>query len=117
MSKKNKNAIESHLENLMAHILKWKNQIQKRSKSWENTIRRTRDDIKGIQQEQPSLNDTYIEKIWEETLEKAKKTAEKEMQASVKDDKLTWDEVFETPYILALIFIAFLMIISLVRDI
>ena len=109
MSKKNKNAIESHLEVLVAHILKWKNQIQKRSKSWEKTISRSRKDIKDIQKEQPSLNDEYIESIFDETLKKAKKAAEKEMLEKVKDDKLTWDEVFKMPYILTLIFIIFLL--------
>ena len=109
MSKNNKNSIASHLEVLMAHVLKWKNQILKRSKSWENTIKRAREDIKGLQKKQPSLNDKHLEKIFEETLEKAKKAAESEMQEPVKDDKLTWNEVFKNPYILSMILIALLI--------
>ncbi len=109
MSKNDKNAIGSHLKVLMAHILKWKNQIQKRSKSWQKTIEKTLRDIKGLQQEQPSLNDKHLEKIFEETLEKARKTAEKEMQETVKDDKLTWGEVFKNAYLLSLIFIILLI--------
>jgi len=109
MSKKNKNAIESHLEVLVAHILKWKNQAQKRSKSWEDTIKRAREDIKRLQKKQPSLNDEYIESVFDETLKNAKKSAEKEMLEKVKDDKLTWDEVFKMPYILTIIFIIFLL--------
>lgn len=33
------------------------------------------------------------------------------MKETVKDDKLTWDEVFKTPYILVLIFIVFLILL------
>ncbi len=109
MSKTDKRALESHLENLMMHILKWKNQIQKRSKSWINTIRNSRNKIQEIQSKTPSLNDKYLEKIFEETLEKARKTAESEMQEPVKDSQLTWDDVFKNPYILSLILAALLI--------
>lgn len=111
MNKSNKDSMKSHLENLMTHILKWKNQISKRTPSWAKTILNARDEIKRLQKKQPSLNDKHIEKIWEEALEKAKKQAEKEMQMPMKDDKLTWEEVFKTPYILALIFLVFLIIV------
>jgi predicted nuclease of restriction endonuclease-like (RecB) superfamily len=109
MSKKEKRALESHLQNLMMHILKWKNQIQKRSKSWSETILRAREDIKDIQNEQPSLNDDYLKSIFEESLKKAKNSAEKEMQQAVSDDKLTWDEVFKNPYFLSFCVLALLM--------
>ena len=113
MSKKNKRSLESHLENLLAHILKWKNQAQKRSKSWENTIRNSRNKIQEVQETNPSLNDEYIESIFDKTLESAKKIAEKEMKEKVKNDSLTWDEVFKMPYLLAIIFIIFLITIFL----
>jgi len=101
--------MESHLENLMAHLLKWKNQVHKRTPSWIKTILNTRREIKDLQTKEPSLNDEYIESIFDETLKKAKKAAEKEMLEKVKEDKLTWDEVFKMPYILTLIFIIFLL--------
>jgi len=50
-----------------------------------------------------------VEKIFDKTLEKAKKAAEKEMQEKVIDDKLTWEEVFKLPYLLPIIFIIFLI--------
>ena len=114
MSKKNKRSLESHLENLLAHILKWKNQAQKRSKSWENTIKESRRAIQEVKKEQPSLNDKYIESIFDKTLKNAKKAAEEEMKENVKNDSLTWDEVFKMPYLLAIIFIIFLITIFLV---
>ncbi len=109
MSKSNKDSMKSHLENLMAHILKWKNQISKRTPSWAKTILNARGEIKRLQKKQPSLNDKYLEKIFEETLEKARKAAENEMQEPVKDSQLTWYEVFKNPYILSMILIALLI--------
>ena len=113
MSKKNKRSLESHLENLLAHILKWKNQAQKRSKSWERSISNARKEIKDLQNKNPSLNDEYIESIFDETLKNAKKIAEEEMKEKLKNDSLTWDEVFKMPYLLAIIFIIFLITIFL----
>ena len=110
MSKKNKMSLHSYLEILMAHILKWKNQISKRRKSWENTIKETRKAIQDVQEEQPSLTDDYIKSIFEETLEKAKRLAEREMKEPVKDDKLTWDEVFKFPYLLGFVLLIGLLL-------
>jgi hypothetical protein len=48
-----------------------------------------------LQKKEPSLNDDYLKSIFEESLKKAKNSAEKEMQQAVSDDKLPWDEVFK----------------------
>ncbi len=109
MSKKEKRALESHLQNLMMHILKWKNQIQKRTLSWRKTIDNSRKEIAKIKEENPSLNDDYLKSIFEENLKKAKNSAEKEMQQAVSDDKLTWDEVFKNPYFLSFCVLALLI--------
>ncbi len=101
--------MESHLENLMAHIIKWKNQIGKRSVSWARTIFNSREKIKDLQKKEPSLNDDYLKSIFEESLKKAKNSAEKEMQQAVSDDKLTWDEVFKNPYFLSFCVLALMI--------
>jgi predicted nuclease of restriction endonuclease-like (RecB) superfamily len=109
MSKKEKRALESHLQNLMMHILKWKNQIQKRTLSWTKTIDNSRKKITKIQEENPSLNDDYLKSIFVESLKKAKNSAEKEMQQAVSDEKLTWEEVFKNPYFLSLCLLVLLL--------
>ncbi|WEK52258.1 MAG: DUF29 domain-containing protein [Candidatus Kaistia colombiensis] len=48
-------ALESAYRLLLAHLLKWKYQPQKRSSSWEITIGRERDNIEGRERESRTL--------------------------------------------------------------
>jgi len=49
----------------MVHILKWKTQPSRRTRSWVSTIVQARHAIEDIQLEIPSLNRDFIEKIWD----------------------------------------------------
>ena len=49
------NAIESHLERLLLHLLKWRHQPERRSDSWANTIGRERDNIEVQLEDSPGL--------------------------------------------------------------
>jgi Domain of unknown function DUF29 len=100
MSQKEEHALGSYLEKLMMHIIKWKTQIGKRSKSWINTINNARKKIKELQEDKPSLTDSWIESIWEKAFKAAKKEAEGEMKQKTDIENLTWQEVFEDRYLI-----------------
>jgi hypothetical protein len=48
-------ALESRLEALIEHLLKWKFQPERRSRSWRNTIREQRAQIAKLLRKMPSL--------------------------------------------------------------
>ncbi|MDZ7935954.1 MAG: DUF29 family protein [Emticicia sp.] len=100
MANSERKALLSQLKRLMLHIIKWKIQSQKRSKSWIKSINDAREEIELAQEFSPSLNKNYIESIWEKTLKLAKRGAEDEMEISLKNTEieLTWQEVFEQEY-------------------
>jgi hypothetical protein len=101
MARGEKRAIRSQLVRLMHHILKWKIQPDKRSRSWLLTILNARDEIETEQEYSPSLNKNHIEEIWKNALKQAKKQAEIETAIPIKQmNDLTWKEVFETEYAL-----------------
>lgn len=53
--RRDKNEIESRLRGLMAHLLKYQFQPQRRSHSWTTTIRNHREAIQYLLQKMPSL--------------------------------------------------------------
>lgn len=55
MGKGNKRSVFSHLSVLIAHLLKWKFQSVRRSKSWALTIKNQRFEISDLLNESPSL--------------------------------------------------------------
>jgi Domain of unknown function DUF29 len=55
MGKSNKRALFSHLAILMAHLLKWKYQPVRRSKSWSLTIKNQGFELTDLLNESPSL--------------------------------------------------------------
>jgi hypothetical protein len=55
LGRSDKRQIESRLEILIAHLLKWKYQPGRRSGSWTSTITQQRLRIKGLLKESPSL--------------------------------------------------------------
>jgi hypothetical protein len=98
LARSEKRALRSQLTRLMTHIMKWKTQPRKRSKSWRATINAARREISDIQEETPSLNRQVIEQLWDRSFQAAKDAAEAEMDEESKVAKLTWSEVFEKEY-------------------
>ena len=98
LARSDRRALESHLMRLMQHIMKWRVQPDRRSRSWAATIRTARRQIARLQRETPSLNRRVIEAIWDDVLLDALDEAEGEMNRRVAPLTLTWDEVFETEY-------------------
>lgn len=57
LGRSNRRAIVSHMERLMLHLLKWREQPQGRGPSWRSTIRHARREIAKLLAESPSLYD------------------------------------------------------------
>ncbi len=98
LARAEKRALRSQLTRLMAHIIKWKSQPDKRSRSWRATINNARREIEEIQEDTPSLNRTVIELLWEKAFKGATEDAEGEMGQPSSVSKLSWKEVFEKEY-------------------
>ena len=94
-------AVRSHLCQLMAHILKWKIQPDRRSRSWTVTIANARDEIKDIQELVPSITDETIREVWTKCFHRAKRMAELETGITIKISSLTEQEVFDDEYFLS----------------
>jgi len=103
MAKKHHHAIYSYLVVIMTHIIKWKSQSDKKSKSWENSIENSQKAIEDIRDNNPGISDASIQGKWEKAFSEANKKAEKEMEKKSTVDNLTWEQVFETKYVLTVL--------------
>lgn len=98
LARADRRALKSQLVRLMAHIIKWRTQPGRRSRSWTATIENARDEIADLQRETPSLSRAVFEETWDRCFQAAKREAEAECNQESPIDTLTWDEVFETDY-------------------
>ncbi len=98
LARAEKRALKSQLIRLMMHVIKWKTQPQKRTRSWKQTIRNARHEIAESQEDTPSLTREVIEGLWQNCFARAKADAEDEMGQKSSVSKLTWKEVFEKEY-------------------
>jgi len=98
LSRSEKRALKSQIIRLMKHVIKWKSQPEKRSRSWVVTIQNARTEIKDIQEETPSLTDDVVLQMWQSCLSSA--IAEAEMDQDSRIFVLSWEDVFETGYLL-----------------
>lgn len=55
MGRSERRAAESHLKNLLIHLLKWAKQKERRSGSWRDSIDNARDALADLLQDSPSL--------------------------------------------------------------
>ncbi|MCF2147693.1 DUF29 domain-containing protein [Desmonostoc muscorum LEGE 12446] len=69
-----KRALESNLEVLLMHLLKYQIQTQRRSPSWQYTIWEHRRRVEKALQESPSLK-PHFDRIFEESYEAARRLA------------------------------------------
>ncbi len=98
MARSEKRALRSQLVRLLVHVLKWKHQPDKRSRSWAGSIYQARDEIEAIQEEVPSLSRRVIESMWENCMRAARKQAQAETGKSIPAKKVSWEEAFEADY-------------------
>lgn len=98
LGRSEKRALKSHLVRLMAHIIKWQTQPERRSYSWVATIYSAREEIRDIQTETPSLTDEVLREMWERCFLMAKREAEGDMNLAAAMTALSWHDVFEELY-------------------
>ena len=98
LARSDKRALRSHLTRLLAHIIKWQTQPEKRSRSWRASIRNARREIASIQEETPSLTRAVIESMWQDCFEAAKEEAEGDMNQESTVSRLSWKAAFEKDY-------------------
>lgn len=101
MSQQDINTVESFLSLIMLHILKWKTQPEKRTKSWIFSIENGRREIAKRKAKRPSITDKIILNLWQEAFEDARFRAANEMDMELIDISTippTWDEVFHQEY-------------------
>ena len=77
MGKSEKRELASRLTILLVHLLKWQYQPEKRSRSWENTIKIQRIEIEELLEESPSLH-YEVERVIDTAYRKARIGAEEE---------------------------------------
>lgn len=63
LSKRERDKLLSSIRLILHHLLKWDYQIQKRSKSWQITIERERENIQLYLEDSPSLK-RYLVQEW-----------------------------------------------------
>jgi hypothetical protein len=73
LSRADQRALEHHLIRLMQHIIKWKVQPERRSRSWVAIIHNAREAIRELQEDTPSLTDDRIRQRWDTCLRKAQR--------------------------------------------
>jgi hypothetical protein len=100
LSRADQRALEHHLIRLMQHIIKWKAQPDRRSRSWMATINNAREAIRELQEDTPSLTDERVRQRWGACLRKAQREAEGEIDRDIPPLELSWEEVFEALYTL-----------------
>jgi hypothetical protein len=91
--------LKSQLTRLMMHIIKWKIQPQRRSRSWLLTIENARAEIADILEYEPHLK-PKLPALWEKCFSRARRLAEKETGIRPGIKELTQEEVFEAEYVL-----------------
>jgi ribosomal protein L29 len=67
LSNRERDALESHLETLVLHLLKWRYQPARRSRSWEATIKVARRNVAKLLRRSPSLRPglgASLDEIW-----------------------------------------------------
>jgi hypothetical protein len=63
MGRSERRAVESHMKNLLLHLLKWSKQTKRRSRSWRDSIDTARDAILDLLNDSPSLRAQLAEFI------------------------------------------------------
>jgi len=100
LSGANQRALEHHLIRPMQHIIKWKVQPERRSRSWVAIIHNAREAIRELQEDTPSLTDDRIRHRWDTCSLKAHRKAEGDIDREIPQMGLSWEEVCEAAYTL-----------------
>jgi len=93
--------LESALRTLLAHMLKWDHQPERRSRSWENTIAEQRDRVEQQLRDNPSLN-RRIDEAVTRAYRGARRLASTQMRRDVdtfpEECPYNWDAILTRPF-------------------
>lgn len=98
LGRSEKRALKSQLIRLMAHIIKWQTQPDRRSYGWVASIYNAREEVTDIQAETPSMTDDVVRDMWDKCLRAAIREAEGEMGQKSAVLTVSWSDVFEEEY-------------------
>jgi len=84
MGKRDKLELESRMDVLIAHLLKWDYQVEKRSNSWMDTIEEQRRGIQRQLADMPSLR-VYLQRSLPEVYRYAVRTAARQTKKEISD--------------------------------
>lgn len=100
MGKQERGELRSHLVVLLTHLLKWRFQPERRSRSWMLSILEQRGEAERVLKESPSLK-PLVEEVVAEAYRTARLRAARETRLSPKSFPLlspfTWDEAMSEP--------------------
>ena len=102
MGKNNKRELKSRLIVLIMHLLKWKYQTQKQTKSWLISINDQRREINLLLEESPSLKPSLII-LLDDCYQYARKDASKETKLTLTtfplDNPFSLDEILDRDFL------------------
>lgn len=102
LGRSNKSALRSNLIVVLLHLLKWKYQPEKRSKSWQSSILEHRCRLEDDFEDSPSLKRYYIE-IFNKCYQNACKQAAIETEIDIKnfpiESPFTPEEVLDSEFL------------------
>jgi hypothetical protein len=93
-------AIRSHLENLLFHLIKWELQPERRNRSWEESISKSRREIDILIEDIPSLK-RYRNAIFSNSYDRAITHAltETRLPANTPCSKWTLEQVLDLGFL------------------
>jgi hypothetical protein len=102
MGKRDKHALESNLEQILMHLLKWQYQKNKRSNSWRYSINEHRNRLKKDFRDSPSLK-RYFDDVLEDCYQTARNFASEETGLDIKffpiDLPFTREQILDPNYL------------------
>jgi hypothetical protein len=86
-----RNALCSHLGNLLLRLIKWEIQPERRGRSWEDSISNSRREIDFLLDRTPSLN-SYLASNFDRSYERARRNAFRETHLPLDTPCTRWNQ-------------------------
>ena len=99
--RKDKNEVASRLRGLMAHLLKYQFQPERRSRSWANTIDNHREEILDVLQQMPSLRpqlDEYVAYNYSKAIRFAARDTHKSPSTFPQENPYTVEQILDVDF-------------------
>lgn len=99
--RKDKNEVASRLRGLIAHLLKYQFQPERRSHSWANTIDNHREEIQGVLKQMPSLRaqiDEYVAHNYPKAVRFAARDTHRPPSAFPQENPYTTEQILDVDF-------------------